>query len=112
MYEKERLSIKTKLDIELIKANALIEELSSITDVVSPESTLGDIITFDPLNKIEVSQRKLKLTYRNKRKILNMLNHLDNISSFLCDSCGKEIGIDRLIMMPKAGLCAACIDAS
>lgn len=112
MYEKERLSIKTKLDIELIKANDLIDELSSITDVVSPESTLGDIITFDPLNKIEVSQRKLKLTYRNKRKILNMLNHIDNISSFLCDSCGKEIAIDRLIMMPKAGFCEACVDAS
>ena len=112
MYEKERLSIKTKLDKELIKANALIEELTSIADVVSPESTLGDIITFDPSNIVEVTQLKLKLTYRNKRKILNMLDHLDDISAFLCDSCGKEIGIDRLIIMPKAGLCEACLDAS
>ena len=112
MYEKERLSIKNKLDSELIKANALIEELSTITDVVSPESTLGDIITFDPSNIIEVSQRQLKLTYRNKRKVLNMLDHLDDISSFLCDSCGKEIGIDRLIMMPKAGFCATCAASS
>jgi len=112
MYEKERLSIKTKLDKELIKANTLIEELSSITDVVSPESTLGDIITFDPLNKEEVSQRQLKLTYRNKRKLLNMLDHLDDISLFLCNSCGKEITIERLLMMPKAGLCSDCVDPS
>lgn len=112
MYEKEHLSIKTKLNKELIKANALIEELSSITVVATPESTLGDIMSFDPMDKQEAYQRQLKLTYQKKRKLLWMLENLDNISSFLCNSCGKEIGIERLLIMPNARLCPACVDAA
>ena len=110
MYEKERLSIKTKLDKELIKANAQIEELGSITDVVAPESNLGDV--FDPMNKQEANQQKLKLAYRKKRKLLYMLEHMEDISSFLCNVCGKEIAIERLLIMPKARLCEDCATAS
>ncbi len=110
--EKDRLSIKTKLDKELIKANAKIEELGSIADVVSPESTLGDVISFDPMNKEEVCQRELKRTYIKKRKLLYMLEHLEDISSFLCNVCGKEITIERLLIMPKARLCGDCATAS
>lgn len=112
MYEKERLSIKTKLDNELISANILIDELSSITEVATPESTLGDIRSFDPMNKEEACQIQLKLTYRKKRKLLWMLECLDNINSFLCNSCGKEIGIERLLIMPNARLCSTCVDAA
>jgi len=112
MYEKERLSIKTKLDKELTEANMQIEKLSSIADVISPESTLGDIVSFDPSNQQEVCQRQLKLTYKKKRKLLFMVERLDNISSFLCNDCGKEISIERLLMMPYAGLCSSCVEAS
>ncbi len=110
--EKDRLSIKTKLDKELIKANAQIEELGAFADVVAPESSLGDVITFDPMNKEEVCQRQLKRTYIKKRKLLFMLEHLEDISSFLCNVCGKEIAIERLLLMPKAGLCGDCATAS
>jgi len=110
MYEKERLSIKRKLDKEFIKANAQIEELGLITKVVAPESNLGDVVDF--MNKEEASQQKLKFAYRKKRKLLFMLENIEDISSFLCSECGKEIAIERLLIMPKARLCGDCATAS
>ena len=110
--EKDRLSIKTKIDKELIQTNAQIEELGSFADVVSPESSLGDVISFDPMNKEEVCQRQLKRAYIKKRKLLFMLEHLEDINSFLCNVCGKEIAIERLLLMPKAGFCEDCATAS
>lgn len=111
-HEKDYLSIKTKLDKELVKTNVQIEELGLIADVVAPESSLGDVISFDPMNKEEVCQRQLKRTYIKKRKLLFMLEHLEDVSSFLCNVCGKEIAIERLLLMPKARLCVDCATAS
>ncbi len=110
--EEYRLSIKTKLDNELIKANSQIDELGSITDVVSPESTLGDILSFDPMNKEEICQKQLKLAYTRKRKLLYMVERLEDVNSFLCSACGKEIAIERLLIMPYARLCEECARAS
>ncbi len=109
--EKDRLSIKTKLDKELIQTNAQIEELGSFADVVSPESSLGDVISFDPMNKVEVCQRELKRAYIKKRKLLFMLEHMEDVSTFLCNVCGKEIAIERLLLMPKAGRCGDCANS-
>lgn len=110
MYEKERFSVKMKLDKEILQANGQIEKLGFITDVVAPESSLGDVVDF--MNKEEVNQQELKFAYRKKRKLMFMLENIENINSFLCSTCGKEIGIERLLIMPKARLCGSCVISS
>lgn len=110
MHEKSRLIIVDKINAKLLETNNKIEELSCLTDVVSPEIDWGDMITFKDAREVETSQRQLKFAYRKKRKLLNFLEHTDNVNLFLCMGCGKEIDIERLITMPKARLCDACID--
>lgn len=58
--------LKDKLKEELNIANAKIEELELITNVISPESTLSDIISFEHASEDELNQRKLKQVYMKK----------------------------------------------
>jgi len=58
--------LKDKLKEELNIANAKIEELELITNVISPESTLSDIMSFEHASEDELNQRKLKQVYMKK----------------------------------------------
>lgn len=112
MHEKNRLIVQTNIEKEVEKANLKIKELESVTHVVSPESTLGDVMTFEENYEEENLQRELKRTYMRKRKLLFFKEHLDDMSFFLCHSCGNPIELERLLIMPKAGLCDTCANAA
>ena len=100
--------LKDQLEKELVIANEQIEELELTTHVVSPENTLSDIITFKNASQNELNQRKLKRVYMRKRKILYFKERLKNNFSYFCIECGEEITLERLLIMPKAGLCTEC----
>ena len=100
--------LKDQLKKEVAIANAQIEELELLTHVVSPESTLSDIISFENISEEETNQRQLKKVYMKKRKLLFFTEQLKNNISLSCDTCGKEIELERLLIMPRARLCTAC----
>ncbi|MBT5933775.1 hypothetical protein [Sulfurimonas sp.] len=97
-----------QLQKEVEIANIQIIELELHTNVVSPESTLSDMITFENASEEEVNQRKLKRIYMRKRKILYFIERLKSNISLACNECGGEIDLERLLIMPKAGLCGTC----
>jgi len=112
MHEKRSL-IQTKLTKELHATEIQISKLGAITDVSSPESTLGDV--YDHTNQEEVYQNQLKQAYRKKRRLLYFLDRLtypEHINMFFCSECGNEIELDRLLVMPKASLCTACANSA
>jgi len=100
--------LKDILEDELKLANAQIKELELTTYVVAPENRLSDIITFENASEDELNQRKLKDIYMKKRKILYFKERMAHNFSFRCSICGDEITLERLLLMPKAGLCAIC----
>ena len=100
--------LKDQLEKEIGIANAQIEELELTTHVVSPENTLSDIITFKNPSEDEVNKRKLKQVYMKKRKLLYFRERMQNNFTFLCNGCGEEISLERLLIMPKAGFCNTC----
>ena len=104
--------LKENLKQEVKIANDQIDALELITHVVSPESTLSDIITFEHASEDEMNQRQLKKTYQKKRKLLFFLDQLKDNISFSCHTCGKDVEIERLLIMPKARLCISCARAA
>ena len=104
--------LKDQLEKEIAIANAQIEELELTTHVVSPENTLSDIITFENPSEDEVNKRKLKRIYMKKRKLLYFKDRIQNNFTFLCNGCGEEITLERLLVMPNAGFCTRCANAA
>jgi len=100
--------LKDQLKTEVAIANAQIEELELLTHVVAPESALSDIISFENVSEDETNQRQLKKVYMKKRKLLFFTEQLKNNVSLSCDACGKEIELERLLIMPRARLCRTC----
>lgn len=104
--------LKDQLEKELNIANAQIDALELTTHVTAPENTLSDIISFENASEEELRQRELKRIYMKKRKILYFKERLVNNFSYICSECGEEIALDRLLIMPKAGLCSQCANNS
>ncbi|NOR56809.1 MAG: hypothetical protein GQ531_11470 [Sulfurovum sp.] len=103
VYENERTIIKAKLEEELIVVNDYIDRVESYSAITAPESPLGII-----KSKQKDSDMILQRTYAKKRKLLNFLDRLTDMKSFICTNCGAIIDIDRLLLMPKASLCGTC----
>jgi len=104
--------LKDQLEKEIAIANAQIEELELTTHVVSPENILSDIITFENPSEDEVNKRKLKQVYMKKRKLLYLKDRMKNNFTFLCNGCGEEITLERLLIMPKSGFCTRCANGA
>ncbi len=104
--------LKEQLEKEIVIANAQIEELELTTHVVAPENTLSDIISFENASEDEIKQRELKKVYMKKRKLLFFTEQMKDNILFLCHSCGKEIELERLLIMPRARHCAQCAKGS
>lgn len=103
VYKNERIIIQKRLEAELLEVNAYIDDVESYTAITAPESPLGIVMSTK-----KDSDMVLQRTYAKKRKLLNFLNRLDNTASFICSHCGEIIGLERLLLMPKASLCDHC----
>jgi RNA polymerase-binding transcription factor DksA len=98
-------TIKNTLEKELLIANTFIDKTENFTAITAPENFLGVVSTEEGS-----FNRELKLAYIRKRKVLNFLDRLPTIDSFLCSHCGEIIDLDRLLHMQKASLCEICAE--
>jgi DnaK suppressor protein len=103
-------------DIDQIK-NLLTQWLNNLT-----ENSDAKIISFpkspanfpDPVDmasahsEMEYSLNKLCREGLNKENILNALGKMEDGSYGICEECGDEIPIKRLMAIPDARCCIAC----
>jgi len=103
VHQKENSAIKTRFAEELFIVNQYIDKTESYTAITAPESSLGVI-----LSKQKSCDIELKHYYVRKRKLMYLLDCLSDTHSFICHDCGETIGLERLILLPKAHFCETC----
>jgi len=104
VFVNENLIIKNKLEEELLKVNQYIDKTETYTAITAPESSLGIV-----LSEQKSCDLKLKQYYVRKRKVMYLLDCLTDTRSFRCHDCSNPIEIERLILIPNAHFCEACL---
>jgi len=107
VYQQEQLNIQKRISEELVVANKYIDSMESYTAITAPESSLGIV-----LSEQKSSDIKLKHYYVRKRKLLYLLNCFSHSHPFSCKECGNVIELERLIILPNAHFCEACITST
>lgn len=109
----------TQKQLDTIKAS-LNEELSEIEEKnrekINEMENEGDSETFhgdeaDQANYLEHRSRILRLRDRDRKlinKIRQTLEKIEEGSYGTCESCGCDIGFQRLQLRPVASLCIEC----
>jgi DnaK suppressor protein len=103
--DKEREPVRQRLEAELIETRAELERLEQKLQV-EVEYGLGE---GDP--SIYEREMNLALRRRTRRKVRALeeaLQRFEEGAYGVCERCGRQIGAERLQIMPQARLCIEC----
>jgi RNA polymerase-binding transcription factor len=104
----QRKIIKDKIidTIEDIKDE--VEELKLITGVVAPDRAIGRISRMDAINNRSINKSVLDNAEERLNQLQYALTKTDGNKFGICESCGAEININRLLSVPEAENCINC----
>ncbi|MDH4209195.1 MAG: TraR/DksA C4-type zinc finger protein [Anaerolineae bacterium] len=109
MDEKERELVRQRLEAELTEARAELERLEQKLQV-EVEYGLGE---GDPsIYEREINLALRRRTRRKVRALEEASQRFEEGTYGVCERCGRQIGAERLEIMPQARLCIQCAEQS
>ena len=103
---------KDELKIEVAKRISNLEkeidELKELTKPIAPDCAIGRVSRMDAINNRSVSVAALA---KKKEKLLalkSIINHIDDDNFGKCVSCGNEIPLGRILIIPESKKCMSC----
>lgn len=108
MDEKTKGEIQLHLEHEISKTSKRIVEYKELTQPVAPDDAIGRVSRMDAINNKSVNEAALRQAELKVRKLLQVLEDIDNPNFGSCYKCGAQIPIQRLTMMPQSRHCVQC----
>ena len=108
MKQEERAAIKVQLEKKLVRIDKEIIELKDLTAPVAPDCAIGRVSRMDAINNRSVNEAALRKKQEQQRAIKFALTQINSDSFGKCVSCGNEIPIGRIILMPESIKCVRC----
>ena len=108
LSEKERKEIEEKIHSEMKKIREKILEYKELTKPIPPENAIGRVSRMDAINNKSVNEAALR---QAEKKLQNMELALVKINEEhfgLCTTCGNNIPIGRIMLMPGSVKCVNC----
>ena len=100
--------LKTEVAKRIYNLEKEIKELKELTKPIAPDCAIGRISRMDAINNKSVSIAALT---KKKEKLLalkSIINHIDDDNFGKCISCGNEIPIGRILIIPESKKCINC----
>ena len=108
MKPEEREAIRDQLKKKLIRIDKEIIELKDLTVPEAPDCAIGRVSRMDAINNRSVNEAALRKKQDQQRQIKFALTQIDLDSFGKCVSCGNEIPIGRILLMPESIKCVRC----
>jgi DnaK suppressor protein len=85
-----------------------ILELKELTKPIAPENAIGRVSRMDAINNKSINEAALRSSLAKMRKLEFALEKIEEDYFGLCGSCGDEIPVGRLMLMPESPFCVNC----
>lgn len=108
MDTKKKAEIAQLIQEQIRKLEDEIEELKELTKPIPPENAIGRVSRMDAINNRSINEAALRQSQEKKRKLETAMGKLDDDRFGICGSCGQDIPIGRLMLMPESPFCVPC----
>ncbi len=108
MKNLNKEELKDEVATRILNLGKEIEELKELTKPIAPDCAIGRVSRMDAINNRSVSVAALT---KKKEKLLalkSIINHIDDDNFGKCISCGNEIPIGRILIIPESKKCMSC----
>ena len=108
MPDLNKNELKTEVAKRIANLEKEIDELKELTKPIAPDCAIGRVSRMDAINNRSVSVAALS---KKKEKLLalkSIINHIDDDNFGKCISCGNEIPLGRILIIPESKKCMHC----
>jgi len=102
------LEIKSKIEEEIVKTEAIILEYKEQSKPISPENAIGRISRMDAINNKSITEAALR---QAEAKLTNLRSALEKVGTKefgICTKCEQPIPVGRILLMPESTRCVNC----
>ena len=108
MEAEERQQIKERILEDLESTRQQVLELEALTQPIAPDDAIGRLSRMEAINNKSVNEALLSRTQAKLNSLESALSAVDQEGYGSCRSCGQDIPLGRLMMMPEAQHCVEC----
>ena len=108
MTQKERDTIKNKIEEEIKKLETQTKILKEKTKPVAPDCSLGRLTREEALNEQMMNKKVLSESTLTLTRLNNALKRVNHEMFGICILCEEEIDIERMLIRPESVRCVAC----
>jgi len=108
MTNKERNSIKEKIEHDIEKLEQQIEVLKEKTKPVAPDCSLGRLTREEALNEQMMNKTVLSEATLTLTRLNNALKRVNHAMFGVCIVCEEEINVERMLIRPESVRCVNC----
>ena len=108
MTSKEKEQLKEIIVNHIEKTRKKVVSMEETVQPISPENSIGRVSRMDAINNKSVAEAALRQARARLINLENSLKAIEKDNYGLCNRCGKEIQIKRLILMPESIYCVRC----
>ncbi len=108
LTQKEKKSIKEKIENDLIRLQEQIKILKEKTQPISPDCSLGRLTRLEAMGEQHVNNKVLDESEMRLIRLKNAILRIDKPMFGICIECEEEIGIGRMGVRPESVRCLVC----
>jgi DnaK suppressor protein len=110
MTQKEKKSLKEKIEKEIVNTKEQIERLKKKVEPIKPDCSLGRLTRLEAMGELHVNNKILDESKVHLTRLQNALLRIDKPMFGICIECEEQIGIGRMSIRPESVRCVECAE--
>lgn len=108
LSKQQRQEISESIKRQMLELEGKIDEYKELTKPIPPENAIGRVSRMDAINNKSVNEAALRQAETRYQNMKRALERIDEPNFGVCNSCGGEIPLGRILLVPGSRKCVRC----